>query len=281
MIVLPWMACRESRGPKRPNPSLQRKVASVTALTILLKTHLPAIFLIFQSLSRTSPILDMSYYVHSRSMEEEELLRVAHQRQMEQDFPASLPRPPLFENVHRLSAAVYTPINPPYVPVNPTPSFMSHSSHNPSAGYLPPASHNLSTPSYMPSAPRNPATASYMSSAPAANYMQPSSANYQQPSSSANYMQPSLANYQQPSNYMQPSSANYMQPSSPAGYPPPNPTRWLPNVEEQQGAFRYVKTNTHAQPQKPRSSTRGGSPGFLYPPAARPHGLPPKPVVGK
>ncbi|KAG0363990.1 hypothetical protein BG005_000022 [Podila minutissima] len=131
----------------------------------------------------------------------------------------------------------------------------------------------------MPSAPRNPATASYMSSAPAANYMQPSSANYQQPSSSANYMQPSLANYQQPSNYMQPSSANYMQPSSPAGYPPPNPTRWLPNVEEQQGAFRYVKTNTHAQPQKPRSSTRGGSPGFLYPPAARPHGLPPKPVV--
>ncbi|KAF9332712.1 hypothetical protein BG006_004400 [Podila minutissima] len=231
-------------------------------------------------------------------MEDEELLRVAHQRQMEQDFPASLPRPPLFENIHRPSAAVYTPINPPYVPVNPTPSFMSHSSHNPSTGYLPPASRNLSTSSFMPAAPRNPATASYMSSASAANYMQPSSANYQQPTSSASYMQPSLANYQQPSssaNYMQPSSANYQQPSlanyqqpsssanymhpsSPAGYPPPNPTRWLPNVEEQ-GAFRYVKTNTHAPPQKPRSSTRGGSPGFLHPPAARPHGLPPKPVV--
>ncbi|KAG0078072.1 hypothetical protein BGZ92_001643, partial [Podila epicladia] len=72
---------------------------------------------------------------------------------------------------------------------------------------------------------------------------------------------------------------NYRQPSSPAGYPPPNPAQWLPNVVEKQGAFRYVKTNAHAAPQRPRSSTREGSPGFLYPPAARAHGLPPKPVA--
>ncbi|KAG0338996.1 hypothetical protein BG000_003019 [Podila horticola] len=171
----------------------------------------------------------MSYYSHTRSKEEEEQLRAAHQRQMKQDFPTSLPHPPLFENIQRPSAAGYTPINAPYVPVNPSPSYMSHPSHNPSTGYLPPVSHSLSTASYMQSASHNPSAANYMS-------------------------------------------------SSPAGYLPPNPAQWLPNVVEQQGAFRYVKTNTPAHPQRPRSSTRGGSPGFLYPPA-RPHGLPPKPVV--
>ncbi|KAF9393154.1 hypothetical protein CPC16_002693 [Podila verticillata] len=60
---------------------------------------------------------------------------------------------------------------------------------------------------------------------------------------------------------------------------PPNSARWLPNVVEQQGTFRYVKTNTPAPPQKPRPSSRGGSPGFLYPTAPRLHGLPPKPAV--
>ncbi|KAG0039240.1 hypothetical protein BGZ82_009086 [Podila clonocystis] len=106
--------------------------------------------------------------------------------------------------------------------------------------------------------------------------MQPSSsANYMQPSSSVNYIQPSSsANFMQPS-----SSANYMQPTSPASFPPPNSAQWLSNVGEQRGTFRYVKTKAPAPPQRPRSSARGGSPGFLYPPAARPHGLPQKPVV--
>ncbi|KAF9382815.1 hypothetical protein CPB97_006914 [Podila verticillata] len=72
---------------------------------------------------------------------------------------------------------------------------------------------------------------------------------------------------------------NYLQHSSPVGYMPPSPSRWIPNVVEQQGSFRYVKTNTPAPPQKPRPSSRGGSPGFLYPTAPRLHGLPPKPAV--
>lgn len=181
----------------------------------------------------------MSYYSHIRSKEEEEQLRTVHQLQLE-DFPTSFPRPPLFENVHMPSATGYTPINTPYVPLNPSPTnYMSPASHNPTTGFLP-ASHNLSTANYMQSTSHNPSTPSYMST-----------------------------------------PVNYSQHSSPVGYMPPTPARWLPNVVEQQGTFRYVKTNTPAPPQKPRPSTRGGSPGFLYPSASRLHGLPPKPTVGK